>query len=140
MLQPSPDNNSSTFNCSCSLCQYGGISRWSLRRTGTLTKFLRLGSPPSSVVPSSILCQPLLYDVIPDPGQVVSSTVSVKLRFRGPDVNCLLHSPFRPLVFHGQYLHVLQHDGVVGAVCMHICFETSDVVELSLLCSPNLVV
>ena len=32
--------------------------------------------PPSSVVPSSILCQPLLYDVIPDRGQVVSSAVS----------------------------------------------------------------
>ena len=48
-----------TFSCTCSLCQYDGISRWCWRRTGTLTKFLRPGGGPSS-----ILFQPLLYNVI----------------------------------------------------------------------------
>ena len=41
-----------------------------------LTKFFRPGSP-SSGVPAPF-CQPLLYDIIPDQGQVVSSAVSVK--------------------------------------------------------------
>ena len=45
---------------------------------GNANKIPQTGFLPSSVVPSSILCQPLLYDVIPDRGQVVSSTVSVK--------------------------------------------------------------
>ena len=26
---------------------------------------------------------------------------------------------FKPIVFHGQYFHILQQDGVVGAVRMH---------------------
>ena len=38
---------------------------------GNTNKIPQTGFPLSSVVPSSILCQPVLY-VIPDRGQVVS--------------------------------------------------------------------
>ena len=78
MLQPSPDNNSSTFDCSYSLCQYGGHIQMVFETNGNTNKIPQTGFPHPSVVPSSILCQPLLYDVIPDQGQVVSSAVSVK--------------------------------------------------------------
>ena len=45
---------------------------------GKANKIPQTGFPPSSVVPNSIFCQPLLYDVIPDRGQAVLSAVSVK--------------------------------------------------------------
>ena len=47
-----------------------------METNGNTNKIPQTGSP-SSGGPSSLLCQPLLCDVIPDRGQVVSSAVSV---------------------------------------------------------------
>ena len=55
---------------------------------------------PHTGGPSSILCQSLVNDVIPDRGQAVTSTVSVQWRIQGSDVNSLLHSPFEPFMLN----------------------------------------
>ena len=46
-----------------------------------------------------------------------------KWRFQGLDVYRPLHSSLEPFVLHRQYLRVLQHDGVVGTVCMHVFWD-----------------
>ena len=50
--------------------------------------------------PNFILRESLLYDVIPDRGQVVTSPVSVQWWIQGSNVNSLLHSRFKPFLFN----------------------------------------
>ena len=103
LLQPSPDNNSSTFNCSCSLCQYGGISRWCWRQTGTLTKFLRPGSLLQCWSQlHSLSTSPLWCYSRPEAGCIVCSLCEVKVS--RPRCKLPPSLPFKPLVFHGQYI------------------------------------
>ena len=71
------DSTYRAFGCHYSLRQCDIISRWCWRLTGMLTEFFRPGSP-SIGNPGSILHQSLLHDVVPDWGQVVTSTVSVQ--------------------------------------------------------------
>ena len=120
LLQPSPDNNSSAFNCSCSLCQYGGISRWCWRQTGTLTKFLRPGSPLHCWSQlHSLSTSPLWCYSRPEAGCIVCSLCEVKIS--RPRCKLPPSLPFQTISIPWTiYLHVLQHDGVVGAVCMHV--------------------
>ena len=110
-----------TFNCSWRLHQCDVMPpRWCWRQMRMLSAFLRLCLPLHWW---SQLNQPLFYDVIPDRGQVVSSILSVKWRFQGPDVDCLLHSPFKPFLFHKRYLSVLQCDGVFGAFSVYVFWD-----------------
>ena len=85
------------FSHICGLLQYDVTPILWWRWTGTLSD---IQSPPPS------LRQPVLHDVIPNGGYVVSSPVPGYWRIYGSDVNCLLQSPFKPFGFYAQYFFV----------------------------------
>ena len=113
-----------------------------LETTGNANRFLRLGTP-SPLHWWSPLCSlstsPLWCYSRSEVGCIVLRLCWVKVLRPG----CVLPPSllFQPFVLHRQYLCILERDGMDGAVGVYcMCFETSDidVVELRLLCSPNL--
>ena len=107
-----------------------------LEMTGNGNRFLRLGTP-STGGPRCTLRQPLLNDVIPDrvrlyrPPSLLSEGFKARM--------CI--ASFTPLSNHlcsTASIFVFSNVMVWSGLSVCMCFETSDVVELGLLCSPNL--
>ena len=107
-----------------------------LETNGNANRFLRLG-PPSTGGSHCTLRQPLLYDVIPDRGRLYRPPSLLSEGFKAQ----ICIASFTPLSNHlcsTSSILVFSNMMVWSGLSVCMCFETSDVVELGLLRSPNL--
>ena len=124
------------FGRLCSLLQCDVISGWCKRRPGTLTDSSDW-APPPLVVPIALsvnLSFMILFQIggrLYRPPSLLSEGFKARM--------CI--ASFTPLSNHlcsTTSIFVFSNMMVWSLLSVCMCFETSDVVELGLLCSPNL--